>query len=73
MRQITPEHMHELSMQAFQKSQDIGLRNTVANALLEPANPFQPGAHRRMSRGAGAALLLAGLALAGFAYFSFLV
>ena len=28
---------------------------------------------RHMSRGAGAALLLAGMALAGFAYFSFLV
>ena len=73
MRQITPEQMHELAMQAFQKRQDIGFRNAVTNAVLEPANPFQPGERRHMSRGAGAALLLAGMALAGFAYFSFLV
>ena len=71
MRQITPEQMHELAMHAFHKRRDIGLRNAVAKALLEPANPFQPGERRRISRGAGAVLLLAGMALAGFAYFSF--
>ncbi len=73
MRQITPEQMHELAMQSFHRRRDVGLRNAVANALLEPANPFQPDVHRRLSRGAGAALLLAGMALAGFAYFSFFV
>ncbi|MCI0419287.1 MAG: hypothetical protein L0387_22010 [Acidobacteria bacterium] len=73
MRQITPEQMHELAMQVFQKRQDIGFRNAVTNAVLEPANPFQPGAHRRVSRGTSAVLLLAGTALVCFAYFSFLV
>ena len=64
--------MHELAMTAFRKRRDIGLRNAVTNALLEPANPFQPEQTRRISRGAGAVCSLAGMTLAGFIYFSFL-
>ena len=42
MKQITPEEMHDLVMKTFRKRRDTGLRNAVANAFMEPANPFQP-------------------------------
>jgi len=73
MKQITPEEMHNLVMKTFRKRRDTSLRNAVANALMEPANPFQPGEKRRVSRNAGVLLLLAGFMIAAFVYFSFLV
>jgi hypothetical protein len=73
MKQITPEEMHHLVMKTFRKRRDTGLRNAVANALMEPANPFQPGEKRRVSRNAAVLLLLAGFMIAAFVYFSFLV
>lgn len=73
MKQITPEEMHNLVMKTFRKRSDTSLRNAVANALMEPANPFQPGEPRRVSRNAGVLLLLAGFMIAAFVYFSFLV
>jgi hypothetical protein len=73
MKPITPEAMHQLVMTAFRNRPDTGLRKAVANTLLEPANPFQPEQRRRVSRGVGAVLSLAGVILAGFIYFSFSV
>ena len=60
-------------MKTFRKRRDTGLRNAVANTLMEPANPFQSGEKRRVSRNAGVLLLLAGFMIAAFVYFSFLV
>ena len=73
MKQITPEEMHDLVMKTFHKRCDTGLRNAVANALMEPANPFQRGEKRRVSRNAAVLLLLAGFMIAAFVYFSLLV
>lgn len=73
MKQITPEEMHDLVMETFRKRRDAGLRNALANALMEPVNPFQPGETRRMSRNAGVLFLLAGLMIAAIVYFNFLV
>jgi len=72
MKHISPEEMQDLVMKTFRKRRDTGLRNAVANALLAPANPFQPGEKRRVSRNAGVLLLLAGLIIAAFAYFNLL-
>ena len=73
MKQITPEEMHDLVMETFRKRRDTGMRNAVANALMEPVNPFQPGEMRRMSPNAGVLFLLAGLMIAAFVYFNFVV
>jgi hypothetical protein len=73
MKHITPEEMHRLVMKTFRKRRDTGLRNSVANAFMEPANPFQPQKPRRVSRNACVLLLLAGFMIAAFVYFSFLV
>ena len=73
MKQITPEEMHDRVMKTFRKRRDTGLRNAIANALMEPATPFQPGEKRRVSRNACVLLLLAGFMIAAFVYFSFLV
>jgi hypothetical protein len=73
MKPTTPETMHELVMTAFRQRRDTGLRNALANALLEPPNPFQPEQGRRVSRSVGAVLSLVGVMLAGFIYFSFLI
>jgi hypothetical protein len=73
MKQITPEEMRDLVMKTFRKRRDTGLRNALGNALMEPANPFQPGEKRRVSRNAGVLLLLAAFMIVAFVYFSFLV
>ncbi len=73
MKQITPEEMQDLVMKTLRKRRDTGLRNAIANALLESANPFQPGEKQRVSRNASVLLLLAGSMIAAFVYFSFLV
>lgn len=73
MKRISPDKMHDLVMKTFRNRRNIGLRNAVANVLMEPANPFQPAEPRRLSRNASVLLLLAGLMLAAFVYFSFLV
>ena len=73
MKQITPEEIHDLVMKTFRKRRDTGLRNAVANAFMQPANPFQPREPRRVSRNACVLFLLAGFIIAAFVYFSFLV
>jgi hypothetical protein len=73
MKQITPKEMHRLVMKTFRKRRDTGLRNAVANAFMEPANPFQPREPRRVYRSACVLLLLGGFMIAAFVYFSLLV
>lgn len=73
MKQTTPEEMHRLVMKTFRKRRDTGLRNAVASAFMEPANPFQPREPRRVSRNACVLLLLVGFMIVAFVYFSFLV
>ena len=73
MKQITPEELYDLVMKTFHKRRDTGLEKAIVNALMEPANPFQPGERRRVSRSACVLLLLAGFMIAAFVYFSLLV
>lgn len=73
MKQITPEEMHRLVMNTFNNRRDTGLRNAIANILMESANPFQPDEKRRLSHNAGVLLLLAGFMFAAFIYFNFLI
>jgi len=70
MKQIKLEEMHDLVVKTFRKRRDTGLRNALANTLMEPANPFQPGEKRSVSRNAAVLLLLTGLTIAAFFYFS---
>jgi hypothetical protein len=56
----------------FRSRPELGLRNAIANVILEPRNPFNPEARRKPSQGF---LLVAGFLAASlgvFVYFNFL-
>lgn len=73
MRDRTSQkEMHECALSAFRKRIDIGLRNTLANTVLESPNPFQPKEKRRPARRFVLALLIGGMMIASFVYFNFL-
>ena len=69
---VTPQEMHYLMIAAFRKRLDVGFKQLVAGLLLDPPNPFQPEMRRHLSPGTVLVLLIAGLSLASFIYFSYL-
>jgi hypothetical protein len=44
---VTPEDVNLEFLTARQARSDIGLRNHILNAFLEPRNPFEPSRMRR--------------------------
>ena len=67
----TVEQMHERLLTMIRGRQDTGFRIAVADAVLEPRNPFEPATKRRPKSGIAIAGGLALLLIAVFVYFSF--
>ena len=40
--EMTPKEVYVMLRGALRKRSDLGFRNTLANRLLEPPNPFEP-------------------------------
>jgi uncharacterized protein involved in exopolysaccharide biosynthesis len=65
----TVEQMHERLLTMIRSRRDTGFKVAVADAVLEPRNPFDPTKRRpKIGIAVGAALAL--LLLIVFAYFS---
>ena len=67
----TVEQMHERLLTMIRGRQDTGFRVAVADAVLEPRNPFEPATKRRPKSGIAIAGGLVLLLIAVFLYFSF--
>jgi hypothetical protein len=67
----TVEQMHERLLTMIRGRQDTGFRVAVADAVLEPRNPFEPATKRRPKSGIAIAGGLLLLLIAVFLYFSF--
>jgi hypothetical protein len=64
----TVEQMHERLLRTIRGHRDTGFKVAVADALLEPRNPFDP-AKRRPKAGIAVRTALSLLLLFVFAYF----
>jgi len=62
--------MHERLLTMIRSRRDTGFRVAVADAVLEPRNPFEPATKRRPKSGIAIAGGLALLLIAVFFYFS---
>ena len=67
----TVEQMHERLLTMIRGRQDTGFRVAVADAVLEPRNPFEDATKRRPKSGIAIAGGLLLLLIAVFLYFSF--
>ena len=65
------EQMHERLLTMIRSRRDTGFRIAVADAVLEPRNPFESETKRRPKSGIAIAGGLALLLFAVFLYFSF--
>jgi len=65
------EQMHERLLTMIRSRHDTGFRIAVADAVLEPRNPFESETKRRPKSGIANAGGLALLLFAVFLYFSF--
>ena len=65
----TVEQMHQRLLTMIHTRRDTGLKVAVADALLEPRNPFDP-AKRRLKTGIAVGAALSLLLLLVFVYFS---
>ena len=70
-KRVTPVEVHAWVEESFQGRADVGFGKAIANLILEPLNPFEPGARRRPNKGflLGALLLTATFVI--FIYFNF--
>lgn len=66
----TVEQMHERLLTVIRSRRDTGFWVAVANAVLEPRNPFETTRKQRPKTGIAVAAALAFLAIAIFLYFS---
>jgi hypothetical protein len=66
----TVDQMHERLLTMIRSRRDTGLRVAVANAVLEPKNPFETTKKQRPKTGIGIAAAMAILAIVVFLYFS---
>jgi hypothetical protein len=69
IKEITAREIHSLLRSNVRSRPDLGLRNAVADRVLEPANPFEPRASRSPKRWFILFCLLAFLAATCFLYF----
>ena len=67
----TVEQMHERLLTLIRSRHDTGFRVAVADAVLQPRNPFDPQTKRRPKSGIAIAGGLTLLLIAVFLYFSF--
>jgi hypothetical protein len=67
----TVEQTHERLLTMIRGRRDTGFRVAVADAVLEPRNPFEPATKRRPKSGIAIAGGLALLLISVFLYFSF--
>ena len=65
--------VHSVLIQYLSNRPDVGVRNAVRDAVLEPANPFEPKATRLPRRWFVLFALLDGALLGCFAYFNNLI
>ena len=65
--------MHSVLIQYLSNRPDVGVGKAVRDAVLEPANPFDPKAARLPRRWFVLFALLAGTLLSCFAYFNNLI
>jgi hypothetical protein len=71
-KRVSAEETRAWAEAHLRRRPELGLRNAIANVILEPRNPFSPGARRKPSEGF---LLVAGFLAASlgvFVYFNFL-
>jgi hypothetical protein len=71
-KQVTAQEVHAVLRQNLRKRPDLGLRNAVADGVLEPASPFEPQAVRPPRRWFVLLGLLMVLAVGCFVYFNLL-
>jgi len=67
---LTVREIHAVLCQNLCSRPDLGLRNAVADGVLDPANPFQPQAARQPRRWFVLFCLLAVLTVGCFVYFN---
>ena len=70
MSKMTARQIHAVLCHNLRSRPDLGLRKTVADGLLEPANPFEPQAVRPRRRWFVLFCLLVGLTVGCFVYFN---
>jgi hypothetical protein len=70
--QFTAEAVHDALAENLKNRPDLGLRNALAERVLESRNPFEPEAARPPQRWFVLFSLLALLALGCFVYFNLL-
>jgi hypothetical protein len=70
IKEITAREIHPLLRGNLRSRPDLGLRNAVAERVLEPANPFEPQAVQPPQRWFVFLCLLAVLTIGLFVYFN---
>lgn len=69
--EITPKEVYVMLRGALQKRFDLGFRNTLANRLLEPPNPFEPTSVARPQRWFVLSCVVLLAAVGAILYFNF--
>jgi hypothetical protein len=70
IKEITARELHLLLHRNLRSRPDIGLRNAVADRVLEPANPFEPQAVQPPRRWFVLFCVLSLLTIGLFVYFN---
>ncbi len=70
-KRVTPAEAHAWIEENFRARTDLGIRKAIANLVLEPRNPFEPGARRKPKKGFLLGTLLLTAAVVFFIYFNF--
>ncbi len=70
MNQVTAEAVRDLLRENLKRRPDLGMRNALAERVLESSNPFEPEAVRPPQRWFVLCCLVTALAAGGFIYFN---
>lgn len=71
MPPIAPRDVHAWINEALGHRSDIGFRNAMSNMILEPRNPFNTRARRKLKAGFVLSAILFAVSLGCFYYFNF--
>ncbi len=70
-RRVTSAEAHAWLEENFRARTDLGFCKAVANLVLDPRNPFEPGARRKPKKGFLLGALLLTAAVVFLIYFNF--
>lgn len=71
MGQTTTKEAHDILRQNLRRRSDLGFSKAVTAIILEPHNPFEPGARRKPQRWFLLVLASSLAAISAFLYFNF--